>query len=154
MAEDETRHLSHAEVWDDSVLVKSWNEALAEYKQYHSLAAKGEKIDIVPDEAEEGEVEDAAAEDETAHDQDVTVEQPPQVNGAEAEPATALPANGMAAPPVAPALPGGAAVPQALMSTVQDEGLKNIMMSWYYAGYYTGVYEGQQKAYAAMQQKG
>lgn len=25
------------------------------------------------------------------------------------------------------------------------------MMSWYYAGYYTGLHEGQQKAYAAMQ---
>lgn len=31
---------------------------------------------------------------------------------------------------------------------VQDEGLKNLMMSWYFAGYYTGLYEGQQKANA------
>lgn len=31
-------------------------------------------------------------------------------------------------------------------SIVQDEALKNLMMSWYYAGYYTGFYEGQQKA--------
>lgn len=29
-------------------------------------------------------------------------------------------------------------------STVQDENLKNIMMSWYYAGYYTGLHAGQQ----------
>jgi hypothetical protein len=29
--------------------------------------------------------------------------------------------------------------------TVQDENLKNIMMSWYYAGYYTGLYTGQQQ---------
>jgi len=28
----------------------------------------------------------------------------------------------------------------------EDEALKNLMMSWYYAGYYTGLYEGQQKA--------
>jgi hypothetical protein len=27
---------------------------------------------------------------------------------------------------------------------VQDENLKNIMMSWYYAGYYTGLHAGQQ----------
>ena len=26
----------------------------------------------------------------------------------------------------------------------QDEALKNLMMSWYWAGYYTGLYEGQQ----------
>jgi hypothetical protein len=30
--------------------------------------------------------------------------------------------------------------------TVQDEGLKALLMSWYYAGYYTGLYEGQQQA--------
>ena len=27
-----------------------------------------------------------------------------------------------------------------------DEGLKNLMMSWYWAGYYGGVYEGQKQA--------
>jgi hypothetical protein len=30
--------------------------------------------------------------------------------------------------------------------TVQDENLKNLMMSWYYAGYYTGLHAGQQQA--------
>lgn len=29
---------------------------------------------------------------------------------------------------------------------VQDENLKNLMMAWYYAGYYTGLHEGQQTA--------
>ncbi|KAK0286790.1 hypothetical protein LTR35_004259 [Friedmanniomyces endolithicus] len=48
---------SHAEIWDDSALVTSWNEALAEYKKYHSLAARGEKIEVVLDEAENGELE-------------------------------------------------------------------------------------------------
>jgi hypothetical protein len=27
------------------------------------------------------------------------------------------------------------------------------MMSWYYAGYYTGLYEGQQKAWVSMQEQ-
>lgn len=53
--------LSQAEVWDDSALLDSWNEAFEEYKvctriealnhlmtdaiqKYHSLAAKGEKV--------------------------------------------------------------------------------------------------------------
>jgi hypothetical protein len=30
--------------------------------------------------------------------------------------------------------------------TVHDENLKNLMMSWYYAGYYTGLHAGQQQA--------
>lgn len=28
---------------------------------------------------------------------------------------------------------------------VKDEALKNLMMSWYFAGYYTGLYEGQRQ---------
>ncbi len=34
-------------------------------------------------------------------------------------------------------------VPIAVAQGGQDEALKNLMMSWYYAGYYTGLYEGQ-----------
>jgi hypothetical protein len=30
--------------------------------------------------------------------------------------------------------------------TVQDESLKNLMMSWYWAGYYTGLNEGLNRA--------
>ncbi|KID62043.1 SMN family protein Smn1, partial [Metarhizium hybridum] len=36
--------LSHEEVWDDTALIDSWNEALAEYKKYHSVHAKGGSI--------------------------------------------------------------------------------------------------------------
>ncbi|RDW60810.1 hypothetical protein BP6252_12193 [Coleophoma cylindrospora] len=38
---------SHAEIWDDSALVDSWNEALEEYKHYHSMHARGEKVEDV-----------------------------------------------------------------------------------------------------------
>lgn len=31
------------------------------------------------------------------------------------------------------------------LHVVKDEGLKSLLMSWYYAGYYTGLYEGQQQ---------
>ena len=40
-----------------------------------------------------------------------------------------------------------------LILPVQDENLKNLMMSWYYAGYYTGLYEGQQRASSAEQKR-
>ena len=58
--------MSHAEIWDDSALVESWNEALEEYKvylhltcyiyshsninlsqHYHSIHARGEKVEDV-----------------------------------------------------------------------------------------------------------
>jgi hypothetical protein len=37
-------------------------------------------------------------------------------------------------------------MPHAALAQVQDEGLKNLMMAWYFAGYYTGLHEGQQRA--------
>ncbi|KAJ9661862.1 hypothetical protein H2201_006342 [Coniosporium apollinis] len=165
--------LSHADVWDDSALIQSWDAALAEYKKYHSIHARGEKVEdvlsafelaelrgahhqqngaVASEQAnivEEGELPSADAKGPGELDEgDVAVEgaaddQPIQ------EAATAISAestgngvtgSGQAMPSVLTAMP------QALMGSVQDEALKNLMMSWYYAGYYTGLYEGQQKA--------
>jgi len=74
------------------------------------------------------------------------------------------PATGKPQPEVPPMSTG---VPQALFAAgklwqcrwtplltdrlVQDENMKSLMMSWYYAGYYTGLQEGQQTAFAAME---
>ncbi|KAI1911437.1 hypothetical protein LOZ65_006169 [Ophidiomyces ophidiicola] len=33
----------------------------------------------------------------------------------------------------------------------EDEGLKNLMTAWYFAGYYTGLYEGQRRARTPQQ---
>jgi len=37
---------------------------------------------------------------------------------------------------------------------VHDQALKDLMMSWYFAGYYTGLYEGKQQATQAMTGEG
>lgn len=44
-------------------------------------------------------------------------------------------------------MPGPATqMPQFLMGgSTQSDGLKNLMMSWYWAGYYTGLHEGRQQ---------
>ena len=62
-------NLSHSQIWDDSALVDSWNEALAEYKvlgsppsraklmmaqKYHSIKARGQNVEEVLNESEEG----------------------------------------------------------------------------------------------------
>ncbi|KAJ0342444.1 hypothetical protein COL922a_001135 [Colletotrichum nupharicola] len=39
--------MTHAEIWDDSALIDSWNEALNEYKKYHSIHAKGGRLEDV-----------------------------------------------------------------------------------------------------------
>lgn len=62
--------MSHEEIWDDSALVESWDEAVAEYKvtipfitcmsikltsyqRYHSIHARGEKVEDILQEYEE-----------------------------------------------------------------------------------------------------
>ncbi|EON68858.1 hypothetical protein W97_08116 [Coniosporium apollinis CBS 100218] len=164
--------LSYADVWDDSALIQSWEAALAEYKKYHSIHARGEKVEDVlsafelaelrgtqdqpngataPDRADvikEGELQMTHAKElgELEEGEDAVEgtadDQPVQMAAAavSAEPT----GNGVTGsehtmPPVLTAMP------QVLAGSIQDEALKNLMMSWYYAGYYTGLYEGQQK---------
>ncbi|KAB5582689.1 hypothetical protein GE09DRAFT_1049667 [Coniochaeta sp. 2T2.1] len=43
--------MNHDEIWDDSALIESWNDALAEYKKYHSIHAKGGSLDDLPSES-------------------------------------------------------------------------------------------------------
>ena len=92
------------------------------------------------------------------------LEQPPSSNVEFSEEAIAT---GAQAPLTEAALP---AVPQAMMGSgidrlqtnscnlanykaVQSEDMKNLMLSWYYAGYYTGLYEGKQQGYVSAKQQ-
>jgi len=47
--------LTQEEIWDDSALIQSWDEAVQEYEFYHSIHAKGENIEDVLRDAEAGE---------------------------------------------------------------------------------------------------
>ncbi|OCL05662.1 hypothetical protein AOQ84DRAFT_298466 [Glonium stellatum] len=169
--------LGDRDAWDDSALIQSWEEALAEYKKYHSIHAKGQRIEDVlneeelrelkeelghipkqngdndiearprPQDAEAGDVETgegealAEASGQRASDAQQTASRRQEPHGS-AE-AAAHPHS------VAP----GGSMPQLLLGSVQDENLKNLMMSWYYAGYYTGLYEGQQRASSGAQER-
>ncbi|MCJ1244473.1 hypothetical protein MMC30_001671 [Trapelia coarctata] len=162
--------LSQEEIWDDSALIQSWDEALAEYNLYHSIHARGERVEDVLNAAqveeqlittdqpslandntprpnnrthdeflEDGELEGAGATNSTL---------PTLGNGLETTPSTQPPAmNEPSATPAVEPTPGNSAIPQVpqeiISSSSHDEALKNLMMSWYWAGYYTGLYEGQ-----------
>ncbi|OAP54442.1 hypothetical protein AYL99_11543 [Fonsecaea erecta] len=52
------QELSQAEIWDDSALIRSWNDALAEYEYYHSIHARGEDVEEILRKAEMGELDD------------------------------------------------------------------------------------------------
>ncbi|KAK0740213.1 hypothetical protein B0T18DRAFT_331813 [Schizothecium vesticola] len=43
----------HDQIWDDSALVDSWNDALAEYQKYHSIHAKGGAVEDLLDPEQE-----------------------------------------------------------------------------------------------------
>jgi len=179
------KNLSHTDIWDDSALVNSWNDAVEEYKYYHSLHARGEKIEdvlaaadaagneyqvdvtsnplpvngnnTIPEEVanetvenmEEDEIpnSDAAGLDGTdlqgqgSKSQNKLLPRDPvsKTKPGEGEGEGEGPGTSSAAA----AVPGPPAIPQHLVGTVQDEGLKSLLMSWYYAGYYTGLYEGK-----------
>ncbi|KAM0425233.1 hypothetical protein ACHAPT_009550 [Fusarium lateritium] len=153
-------NLTHEELWDDSALINSWNEALEEYKvgkpgetpegsltdgqqKYHSIHAKG------------GSVRDLESKSQTAIKRETSPERPQDADAMESEePSTSAPGEALneeapsssrnepqATPQGLPTFPV-----QAVLGSVQDESLKKLLMSWYYAGYYTGLFEGQQQA--------
>ncbi|KAF4971723.1 hypothetical protein FSARC_1522 [Fusarium sarcochroum] len=133
-------NLSHEEVWDDSALIDSWNEALEEYKKYHSIHAKG------------GSVRDLETQSRAAVEAESETDQPRETKTAEVglnseaveeskeTPSSRNESKGPIASQGLPSFPV-----QTVLGSVQDEGLKKLLMSWYYAGYYTGLYEGQQQ---------
>jgi len=151
--------MSHAEIWDDSALVDSWNEALEEYMQYHSISARGERVEDVLKKSEtqsnglggamdyeDREVNDQQTDDAHAkkslpkgtvdhasmsHEKGHSVEEEQHVVTDQT--------SGRAASK-------GPVLPQHLIGQAHDEGLKNLLMAWYYAGYYTGLHEGRQGA--------
>ncbi|KAL8778122.1 MAG: hypothetical protein Q9213_007565 [Squamulea squamosa] len=96
------------------------------------------------EQAEDGEVEDGEIEDNPVSDAGILAEtmrtndeMPPDQE--RYAPPPAVESNSQCVPEPS-AVPG------------QDEGLKNLMMSWYYAGYYTGLYESRKHSDTAKSQ--
>ncbi|RMZ92408.1 hypothetical protein DV736_g335, partial [Chaetothyriales sp. CBS 134916] len=106
--------LSHKQIWDDSALIDSWNAALAEYKHYHSLAAQGLDVEEVLDRAEEREEKGLEDGDE---------------NGVQEEEQTATTTRKQGA----------------VTDVAHDDEqvLENVKMAYYWAGYYSGLYDAQ-----------
>ncbi|MCJ1444867.1 MAG: hypothetical protein MMC23_005370 [Stictis urceolatum] len=157
------KELSHEEIWDDSGLVESWNQSYEEYKRYHSIHARGENLKDLIAEAEAAEkqvpvegsdtilqsgtaqsanVDDTALEDGELQDDAAPINSSiGQEATSEITPNSQLKAPQEIASSEAPELSG--LFSNVAEGSTQDQGLKNLMMSWYWAGYYTGFYEGQ-----------
>ncbi|KAH7389354.1 hypothetical protein DE146DRAFT_160818 [Phaeosphaeria sp. MPI-PUGE-AT-0046c] len=160
--------MSDRNAWDDSLLINSWNDAVKEYDKYHSIHKSGKRLEeaLTVEElkelredygeyleepetpaglaaetnghADHADTDMSHAETGNAEAVNVQRQNPNPSQQQQAQPAGVEdPARQEAAP--------ASAMPQALLGTVQDENMKNIMMSWYYAGYYTGLHAGQQQ---------
>ncbi|KAF2672660.1 hypothetical protein BT63DRAFT_133126 [Microthyrium microscopicum] len=148
-------------VWDDSDLTESWNDAVKEYKKYHSIHVKGqtlaealtqEEIDMLAKSGMKvtGQSNPDIATNGTSEKVDIEDGDAPMVESeSDFVPAEETTVAGVAkfdAPTTQATTIGGPPLPDALLSTVQDENMKNIMMAWYWAGYYTGFSDGQKAA--------
>ncbi|KAH8778684.1 hypothetical protein F5883DRAFT_218079 [Diaporthe sp. PMI_573] len=161
--------MAHDDVWDDSALIRSWDEALDEYKKYHSIHASGGKLEDLPEYSQDAKPETSDTHHQSepvwssaalTSDQNTPSNQPAQehreqITAGSTDDATQDGMNDGAASGSGDgrhageshgegAAGGNMAPPQALLGSVRDEGLKRLLMSWYYAGYYTGLYEGKQ----------
>ncbi|KAI0113773.1 hypothetical protein GGR51DRAFT_556924 [Nemania sp. FL0031] len=139
------QELTHDEIWDDSTLINSWDQALEEYKKYHSIHRNGGNVNdlLEPQNENEDDISDAKQgldeiDESSNHERLETASEMREEkldNG-----------QGAGNAPIQhdrPCLSGAPPAPAGLLGTVRDEGLKRLLMSWYYAGYYTGYYEGQ-----------
>jgi len=135
-------------------------------QKYHSIAARGEKVEEVLETFEQSDGTMLGAEgfpanlsgesndlDRKPDDTETSLGLPNSIGDAAATnvySGTAPDSNGQLADAGAPqaAIPPSTAAAPAAFAAMQDDSMKNLMMSWYYAGYYTGLHEGQQKAHA------
>ncbi|KAK3946177.1 survival motor neuron-like protein 1 [Diplogelasinospora grovesii] len=162
-----SKEASHDEIWDDSALVDSWNEALDEYKKYHSVHAAGGAIEDIPGALKELETRWDAKPETTAHDDEpmeeegerqddsmpmsnetATISDAQRSDAKKFDPRTTGHDGGQASKAGPESHPGSGPAafgPQTLLGSVQDEEMKKLLMSWYYAGYYTGLHEGRQQ---------
>ncbi|BCS28950.1 uncharacterized protein APUU_70520S [Aspergillus puulaauensis] len=141
--------LTQEEIWDDSALVQSWDEAVEEYKLYHSIHAKGENVEDVLREAQEAAEAEAAPALSWAlieKDEDMADVNAAEPAAAETHAPQTTNGSAQAKPGPTPVDPQAPPMPLPVFPQGQNEGLKNLMMSWYYAGYYTALYEEQQRA--------
>lgn len=149
--------MSDQNAWDDSVLINSWNDAVAEYKKYHSIHTSGKRLeDVLTEEElealrgdhgnliEDAETQGSALVNSAAEQVDTGTTHTDSMEE------TTIGQQEQSQPPntARSALQIGdhvVSMPHTLLGSVQDDNLRNLMMSWYYAGYYTGLHAGQQQ---------
>ncbi|KTW32212.1 uncharacterized protein T551_00894 [Pneumocystis jirovecii RU7] len=139
---DEEATLSHEQIWDDSTLIAAWEATVNEYKTYHSQVNDDNNISEIHEFSHISDLNfqnsiniESFKENlnELGSDQTSEVQKEAEVEDAHKK----LLDEFMKSPSVA--------LPFQIFNN--DQTLKNLLMSWYYAGCwfpdYTGYYMGQ-----------
>ncbi|KAK8166017.1 hypothetical protein BC567DRAFT_265596 [Phyllosticta citribraziliensis] len=157
--------LNDRRAWDDRALIDGWDAAQEEYNLYHSVQLHGENIlhyldreqleslkDAFQDSGEDAyigaiEAELAARPAEPVKEEEANVPEDAQAGDEEMKEANEADKDDTAAQDQLLQETAASAhyapnptAPGPIMK-MEDELLRNMMLSWYYAGYYQGKYE-------------
>lgn len=157
-----------ADMWDDTALIQGWDDAVAEYQRYHSIyhheggpAPTVSAASTTASQASQANRPATTSNPQSlAHDsanppaRTVLPEQPVSSTATQPPPPQPLPRpqppqQEVAPSPPAPSTTTTTGPTQAQMPdpplplNTTDPELKNLLMSWYWAGYYHGLYEGK-----------
>lgn len=117
-------NITDKDAWDDSSLIKHWDAAFSEYKKYHSLEVTEESE--IPGKTGDIPMKDS----EKVEDYNEVIEDSIEVDREEEE-EDAVPTR---QPPSDPA--------EVSLNNL-DDGVKQLVMAWYWAGYYHGLEVGK-----------
>ncbi|TBU30881.1 hypothetical protein BD311DRAFT_657999 [Dichomitus squalens] len=153
--EEESRELSHDEIWDDSALIDAWNSAAAEYEAFHGRGKswKQEPVkksplwyNVPPEKTSKGKSKAAPSK---ANGTTLEAEVNGRTEAADSSPLnfdTFVPTHDPSLAPAGPSL----SVPVINAATLgngaeaamvsQDEAFSNAMTAMYWSGYWTAVY--------------
>ncbi|KAK7555800.1 hypothetical protein IWX49DRAFT_627155 [Phyllosticta citricarpa] len=166
--------LNDRRAWDDRALIDGWDAAQEEYNLYHSVQLHGENIlhyldreqleslkDAFQDSGEDDYIQAIDAElearpAEPAKEEEANVPGDAQAGDEEMKEANEIDKDDTAAQDQLlqetaasihhvpnPTAPGP-------IMKMEDELLRNLMLSWYYAGYYQGKYEERSSSSASQ----
>ncbi|KAK4509246.1 Aldo_ket_red domain-containing protein [Mucor velutinosus] len=127
-----------ADCWDDSELIDHWDRTVEAYRRQCLGQSKSSTVDPpyhqkkISHKTKQGHIAKSKA---LPRKKILPASKPALRKDID----TAIHANDtthVPPPPQLPAMPGG---------SNNQEDLSNLMMAWYYCGYYTGLYQGQQQ---------
>jgi hypothetical protein len=146
--EEESRELTHEEIWDDSALIDAWNSATAEYEAFHGKTQDWKSTAIKKSSLSSKEKAKTPASTKVA-----STEAASQAAAAEEEDSAPLDFDTFV-PSYDPSLPVPSEVPAAPESSFfipapstimvsRDEAFSRALSAMYWGGYWTAVYHCQ-----------